>query len=217
MTDFAAARKAMVDCQIRPADVTRFALIDAMLAVPRERFVPKALRPVAYADAEVDIAPGRALLEPRTLAKMIDAAGIGPGDLVLEIAPGTGYSSAVIAHLAEAVVAIEPVAGLAEQARTNLSALEIDNVAVAEGDPAGGDPVHGPYEVIFINAAVEQVPDALRDQLKDGGRLVAIFADRGAGQCRVLTRAGAGFSERYIFDANAPVLPAFAKAPSFSF
>jgi len=218
MTDFEAARQAMVDCQVRPSDVTRYAIIEAMLNVPRERFVPKARIDIAYAGCEIPLAPGRVLLEPRTLAKMLETAQIGPGDLVLDLAPGTGYSTAVIARMAEAVVAIEPDAALAETAQNLLSQVEADNAIASAGDPAKGDPDHGPYDVIFINGAVETLPAALGDQLKEGGRLVALFHLGGSnGQCHVLTKAGGSLSRRYVFDAGAPVLDGFRKAEAFAF
>jgi len=217
MTDFAAAREAMVDTQVRTSDVTRYSIIDAMLRVPRELFVPKARRDVAYAEAEIPLAPGRAMATPRTLAKMLDAADIGRSDLVLEIAPGTGYSTALIARLAAAVVAIEPDAGLCAQATEALQRLEAINAVVTLGDPTAGDPAHGPYDVIFVNGAVERVPEALTDQLKDGGRLVAIFLERGVGQCRVVLRAGDTIATRYAFDATAPLVPGFETKRVFAF
>lgn len=217
MTDFAVTRRAMVDNQVRPADVTSHAIIDAMLWAPRERFVPKARRDVAYAESDIEIAPGRLMLQPRTFAKMLEAAAVDPRDLVLDLAPGTGYSSAVISRLAEAVVAIEPDAALARQAQSLLVEIEADNAVVAQGDPAAGDPAHGPYDVIFVNGAVEVLPDALVEQLKEGGRLVAIFRDGPVGKCRVHTRAGHGVSRRFVFDADAPVLPGFERPIEFAF
>ena len=221
MTDFAAARQAMVDCQVRPSDVTRYAIIEAMLWAPRELFVAKARRDVAYAEAEIELAPGRVLLEPRTLAKMLEAAAIGARDLVLDLAPGTGYSTAVIARMAEAVIAIEPDPDLAGPSQALLNDLEVDNAVVSQGEPAAGDPAHGPYDVIFINGAVETVPEALSAQLKQGGRLVALFRQagvhNGVGQACVLTRAGAGVSRRHVFDADAPLLAGFEAAAEFAF
>jgi protein-L-isoaspartate(D-aspartate) O-methyltransferase len=217
MTDFAAAREAMVDTQIRTSDVTRYSIIDAMLRVPREIFVPKGRRDVAYAEAEVPLAPGRAMPTPRTIGKMLDAADIGRADLVLEIAPGTGYSTALIARLAAAVVAIEPDAELVGQATQALQRLEAINAVVTHGDPTAGDPPHGPYDVIFVNGAVERVPQALTDQLKDGGRLVAIFLERGVGQCRVVLRVGETLATRYAFDATAPLIPGFESKRVFAF
>lgn len=217
MTDFAAAREAMVDSQVRTSDVTRYAIIEAMLEIPRELFVPRARRDVAYAEAEIPIAPGRAMLMPRAFAKMIEAAGIGASDLVLDLAPGTGYSTAVIARLAAAVVAIEPDAELARQATEALESLEIVNAIVSHGDPTAGDPAHGPYDVIFLNGAVERVPEALTDQLKDGGRLVAIFVERGVGQCRVVLRVGDTLAQRIADDITGPLVPGFEKKRVFAF
>lgn len=217
MTDFVAARRAMVDCQVRPSDVTRYAIIDAMLWAPRERFAPKARAETAYAGAEIPLASGRVLLEPRTIAKMLEAARIGPQDLVLDLAPGTGYSTAVIARMAEAVIAIEPDATLAAKAQKVLAEIEVDNAVVSEGDPAQGDAAHGPYDVIFINGAIERLPEALGAQLKPGGRLVALFVQGGVGQCHLLTRTAGGLSRRHMFDANAPVLEGFRQPAEFVF
>ena len=216
-TDFSAAREAMVDCQVRPSDVTRYSIIAAMLDVPRERFVPKGLRAIAYAGTEIPIAPERVLLEPRVLAKMLEAAAPGPRDLVLDLAPGTGYSTALLARMAEAVVAVEPERSLAEEAARLAGALEIDNVSITHGAAEDGDPAHGPYDVILLNGAVEQVPETLTDQLAEGGRLVAIFRDGPAGRCRLLTRAGQAVSDRELFDATAPVLPGFDRPAEFVF
>lgn len=217
MTDFTSARVAMVDCQVRPSDVTRYSIIEAMLEIPRELFVPKALRDVAYADADVALGPGRCVLAPRTLAKMLEATGVGKGDLVLDLAPGLGYSSALLSRLSAAVVAIEPDEAMARQAARTLEGLELDNTVVITGDPAAGDPAHGPFDVIFVNGAVDRVPEALTDQLKAGGRLVAIFTDGAASRCRVIVRAGDVLAQRRVFDAGAPVLEGFTAAAEFEF
>ena len=217
MVDLAAARQVMVDCQVRPSDVTRYALIEAMLWAPREVFVPRSHRDIAYAEAEVELAAGRAMMTPRTFAKMVEAADIGAEDLVLDLCPGSGYSTAVLARLAAAVVAIEPETALAKQAEAALAALEVDNAMVMEGDPAAGDPTHGPYDVIFINGAVEQAPQGLISQLKQGGRLVAVMQTGPAGRCERLTRTGDAVSSRYMFDASAPLLAGFEVEKQFTF
>lgn len=217
MIDFAAARRAMVDNQVRPSDVTRYAIIEAMLWAPRELFVPRSWREIAYAGAEVPVGQGRYLMEPRTFAMMLEAAGIDDRDLVLDLAPGTGYSTAVIGRMCQAVVAIEPERELAETAQQLMVRLEVVNAAVDVGDPTAGDPDHGPYDVIFLNGAVERLPEALTDQLKEGGRLVAVFRENGAGRCRVCQRAGRGLSWRTVFDATAPLLPGFEKPMEFTF
>lgn len=217
MTDFTALREAMVDCQVRPSDVTRYAIIDAMLWAPREAFVPKARREIAYAESDFDLGDGRVLLAPRTLAKMIEEAFVGQDDLVLDLAPGSGYSTAILSRLAAAVVAIERDEGLAKWAGETLTELEVDNAVVTLGDPAAGDAAHGPYDVIFVNGAVETVPDTLSSQLKEGGRLIAIFQNGSIGQCRVLVRAGDTVSARYGFDATAPILAGFEAEKEFAF
>ena len=217
MQDFTAERHAMVDCQVRPSDVTNYAIIDSMLWVPREMFVPKAQRVVAYSEAELRLTEDRTMMPARTFAKMLEQTGVGPDDLVLDLAPGGGYSSAVFSRLCAAVVAIEADATLVRSAGEALSALEIDNVVLTEGAPVEGDPAHGPFDVIFVNGAVETVPDALINQLKIGGRLVAIFIDGAVGQCRVMVRSQNSVSSRYAFDAWASVLPGFEKDKTFAF
>lgn len=217
MTDFTAAREAMVDCQVRPADVTRYPIIEAMLWAPRELFVPRHLRSVAYAGTEIEIAEDRVMLEPRLLAKMLEVAAISPADLVLELAPGTGYSTAIIGRMAEAVVAVERDPALASQAQATLARLEVHNAVVSEGDPAAGDPGHAPFDAIFVNGGVERLPDGLTDQLRDGGRLVAVMLENGRAQCRVLTRSGDALSERYLFDADVPLLAGFERPAEFVF
>lgn len=217
MMDFQAARTAMVDRQVRPSDVTSYPIIEALLWAPRERFAPKSKRSVCYAGEHVEIAPGRVLLDPRVFAKMLDAAQVGPEDLVLDLACGLGYSSAVLARLSAAVVGVESDADMARQAGEVLAEVEVDNAVVQEGAPEAGDPDHGPYDVIFVNGGVEEIPAALLDQLKDGGRLVAIHMEGALGQCRVTVRAGDALTTRRMFDATAPVLPGFQKTPEFTF
>lgn len=216
MTDFAAARTAMVDRQIRPSDVTSFPIIDAMLAIPRERFAPQAAASVAYADAPIALGGGREMLEPRTFAKLLDAADISPDDLVLDLAPGCGYSTAVIARMAAAVIAIEPDEALAAAAAATLEAEEVDNAMLRAGDAAIGDAAHGPFDAIFINGGVEHAPAALADQLNDGGKLVAVLMDGAHGRGCVFTKTSAGLQPRTIFDAAAPVLPGFQREVEFA-
>ncbi|MEM1299537.1 MAG: protein-L-isoaspartate O-methyltransferase [Pseudomonadota bacterium] len=215
MMDYAEARKAMVDCQVRPSDVTSYAIIEAMLEVPREEFVPASRQAVAYAEADITLDGGREVAAPRTFAKMLEAASIGADDLVLDVNPGLGYSTAVLAKLAGAVVAAEPDVALAGKLQATVAEMDIDNVVVAE-DEGPGDPANGPYDVIFVNTGVEEIPAALTDQLKDGGRLVAIFMDGPSGQCRVQIRAGNELSSRYMFDATAKVLDGYHRAVEFS-
>ena len=217
MIDFDRARTLMVDCQVRPSDVTRYPIIDAMLDIPREKFVPRDAREVAYAGAHVDLGEGRVLLDARTFGKMIDAVEIGPSDLVLDIGCGLGYSAAVLARMAEAVVAVEEDAQMAGEAATLLSEQSADNAVVSEAPLAAGDPEHGPYDAIIIEGGVEQIPEALTAQLKDGGRIAAIVMDGAAGRAMVGVRAGDRIDWRQIFDASAPLLPGFSREPAFQF
>jgi protein-L-isoaspartate(D-aspartate) O-methyltransferase len=217
MIDFEAARRAMVDRQVRPSDVTQFPIIEAMLAVPRERFVPRASREVAYADAPIPLAPGRALVEPRTFAKMLSAADLRASDLVLDVGCGYGYSAVVAARMAAAVVALEADATMARQATELAAALEALNLMVVEGPLPQGAPAQGPYDAILVEGGIEVEPAALLAQLKDGGRLVAIRMQGAYGQCRVWTRAGETVSSRRAFDVSAPLLPGFDAADTFAF
>ncbi|WP_113911827.1 protein-L-isoaspartate O-methyltransferase family protein [Roseovarius dicentrarchi] len=216
MTDYAARRTMMVDTQVRPADVTKFPIIDAMLSVPREAFVPRALREAAYVGENVDLGGGRVVLEPRTLAKMLDALDIRGDDLVLDIGAALGYSSAVIAHMAEAVVAVEEDEALAAEAQTLLQENGADNVIVHTGALTEGAAAHGPYDVIVIQGAVEQVPDALIDQIKDGGRIACLFLEGALGAVRIGYKAGGQMTWRFAFNAGAPVLPGFQKQAAFT-
>jgi len=214
MQDFATRRMMMVDTQVRPNDVTKFPIIEAMLHVPREDFVPAARREAAYIGENVPLEGGRVLLEPRNFAKMLDVLDIQPDDLVLDIGCGLGYSSAVIARMAEAVVAVEE-ASLAGQAESALAAAGADNVAVVEGALAAGSPKHGPYCVILIEGGVEEVPQALLDQLKEGGRIAALFMDGALGTVRIGRKIDGHIGWRDAFNAAAPVLPGFAATKEF--
>ena len=216
MTDFAAARTIMVDRQVRPSDVTSFPIIDAMLRIPRERFAPKGQQDVAYADAPVALGGGREMLEPRVFAKMLDGARIGPDDLVLDLAPGLGYSTAVIASMAAAVIAVEPDEEMSAAAVAALEALEVDNAMVRQGDAASGDAAHGPFDAIFINGGVGAAPDALCAQLKEGGRLVAVDMYSGGGRAVAYVRAGDRLQARRLFDAAAPIAPGFEAEEAFA-
>jgi len=217
MHDYSLAREAMVDRQVRPSDVTRHNIIDAMLGIPRETFVPASQRTVAYVDQDVPLGKGRALLAPRTFAKMLDTADIRAGDTVLDVGCGLGYSSAVIARLCRGVIAVEPDETMATAAEANLSGLAIDNVAVLHKPLVEGVPSEGPYDVIVISGAIATAPTALYDQLADDGRLVAIWMQGGTGQARLSVKSGQDVATRWIFDATAPILPGFEATHSFAF
>lgn len=219
--DYADARRRMVDSQLRPSSITDFAVLAAMLAVPRERFVPASRRPLAYIDDDIEIAETgegrRFLMEPMPFARLAQLAAISEGDLVLDIGAATGYGAAVMARLADAVVALESDAGLAAEASATLVDLGIDNVAVVQGALAAGYPGQGPYDVILIEGSVAAVPEALFAQLREGGRLVAVVREGPIGKARLWRRVGAGVSAATAFDANVEPLPGFEAAPSFVF
>lgn len=217
MTDFAARRVTMVDTQIRPADVTKFPVIEAMLAVPRELFVPQEKREAAYVGDNIELGADRVILEPRTLAKMLDDIDVQPDDLVLDIGCAYGYSAAVAAHLAEAVVAVEEDEMLAQEAQARLAEYGADNVALHQGPLAEGAARHGPYDAILVQGAVARLPGALVDQLKEGGRIACLFDDGRLGTMRIGYKIDGALSWRFAFNAGAPVLPGFERQTEFTF
>ncbi|MFD1883249.1 protein-L-isoaspartate O-methyltransferase family protein [Paracoccus pacificus] len=216
MTDFARARTVMVDTQVRPSDVTKFPVIAAMLAIPREVFVPAARRDVAYTGENLDIGGNRFLLDPRTLAKMIDELSIQPGDLVLDLGCGLGYSTAVLARIAEAVVGVEENADMARQAQENLTAEAVDNAAVIAGPLVEGAAKQGPFDAILIEGGVNIIPERLIAQLRPGGRIAAIFREGSLGVVRIGYFIDGRMNWRYAFNATAPVLPGFSEPAGFS-
>ena len=216
MRDFAARRTMMVDTQVRPSDVTKFPIIDAMLTVPREEFVPAAQREAAYMGENLDLGQGRVMLEPRTLAKMLDALSISTGELVLDVGCAMGYSAAVIAHMAEAVVAVEEDESMAQEAQEALTAFGADNVAVHQGPLADGAAQHGPYDVIVVQGGIQQVPQALTDQLKDGGRIACLFMQGALGEVRLGHKRDGIVSWRMVFNASAPVIRGFDAETMFT-
>lgn len=215
MSEFASRRMMMVDTQVRPSDVTKFPIIEAMLHVPREVYVPRDKREAAYVGENVEIAPGRVLLDPRTLAKMLDALDIQPDELVLDLGCGLGYSAAVMARLAETVVAVEEDEALAAEAQRTLSDEGVDNAVVVTAPLAAGAAKHGPYDVITIEGGIEALPEALEAQLKEGGRIAAVFLDGALGTVRIGHRIDGRIVWRFAFNAAAPVLPGFHKGRGF--
>lgn len=217
MADFSGLRTKMVDGQVRTTDVTSLPLLDALLSVPREEFVPAAKKSLAYIDEDLEIAPGRYLMEPSPFARIVQLAEIQPGDFVLDVGAGTGYSSAVLSKIAGSVVALEQDSALAEKAHSVLSTLGYDTVAVVEGALTAGYPAQAPYDVIVIEGAVEQIPQVLFDQLKDGGRLVAVEGVGNSGVVHIYVKHGSSVSGRRAFNAAVKALPGFNNAPVFEF
>lgn len=216
MSDYAARRVMMVDTQVRPSDVTKFPIIAAMLAVPREVYVPADKREAAYVGGNVDIAAGRVILEARTFAKLLDALDILPTETALDLGCGLGYSTAVLARLAASVVAVEDGAALADAALHGLAAQGVGNAAVVAGPLTQGAAAHGPFDVIMVQGGVEMIPAALLAQLKDGGRIGAVFMEGALGVARVGHKADGRVTWRFAFNATAPVLPGFAAARAFA-
>jgi protein-L-isoaspartate(D-aspartate) O-methyltransferase len=217
MSDFSTRRVTMVDTQVRPSDVTKFPIIAAMLHVPREAFVPAAAREAAYAGQNLPLAPGRVVLEPRTLAKMLDGLDIQPSDRVLVVGAGLGYGAAILAQMAAVVVALEEAQDLARGASQALGALDRGVlVALTVGPLANGATELGPYDVILIEGGVETVPAGLTGQLAERGRIAAVFMTGALGVVRVGWKQDGAISWRFAFNATAPVLPGFALERSFA-
>lgn len=216
MTDFAQRRTMMVDTQVRPNEVTSYPVIDAMLTVPREQFVPDALRNVAYAGENIDLGHNRVELEPRTLGRMLEALDIQSSDLVLHVACGYGYATAVMARIAEAVVATEENSEMASEAQSRLAAQDIYNVAVTEAALTAGFPGQAPYDAMLIGGAIETLPETLADQLREGGRIVALFVEGQLGTVRLGHKLDGQITWRNVFNAFAPILPGFKRVSSFA-
>jgi protein-L-isoaspartate(D-aspartate) O-methyltransferase len=221
MTDSKLQRLNMVESQVRPSDVTDRRILKAMLEVPRERFVPAEVVPMAYMDEPLPVTrangSARFLLAPRTLAKLLQLARIEPESSVLDVGCATGYSTAVLARLAKSVVAVESDKGLAGQARQVLRDLGATDATVVDGPLAAGAPVQAPFDAILVNGAVEVVPSALLEQLKDGGLLAAIVTEGALSRAQVWRRIGTAFDAQPAFAAGAAVLPGFERPPAFVF
>jgi protein-L-isoaspartate(D-aspartate) O-methyltransferase len=221
MSGFATARQKMVDSQVRPSDVTDVRILDAMLAVPREAFVPEKQRALAYMDRDLDLREGggarRFLIKPAVSARMLQAAGIKDTDKVLVAGSAPGYTAAVVARLAREVIATETDAAQVAKAKEVLAQLGLGNVQFRVTAPAGGDPENAPYDVIVLDGATEIRPDQLYSQLREGGRLVGIFAVTHPARATIVTHSHDDFGNRVLFDASAPVLPGLERLPAFVF
>ena len=214
MSDFSARRVMMVDTQVRPSDVTKFPIIAAMLAVPREAYVPHSKSEAAHVGENLEIGNGRVMVEARTLAKMLDALEVQPSDRALYIAGGLGYGAAVLGRMLASVVMVEADAGLAGAASATLSGQGAANVSVVTGPLEAGSA--GAYDVILIEGGVQDVPEALLAQLAEGGRIAAIFMQGALGSVKIGHKADGRVTWRFSFNATAPVLPGFAKVAAFA-
>lgn len=208
----------MVDCQLRTNKVKDERLLHAFETLPRELFLPEGQRSVAYVDEDLPVAPGRYLIEPMVLARLLQATDIGADDLVLEIGGASGYGSAVLSQLGATIVSLESDKELAAAAAKAHGEAGIDNVLLVEGPLDQGYAKQAPYNVIVINGAVNVVPPAITDQLADRGRLVTVVREGGGtGQAVLVERHGANISRRVLFDASTPLLPEFERTPGFVF
>ncbi|HEV8002685.1 MAG TPA: methyltransferase domain-containing protein [Planctomycetaceae bacterium] len=222
MSDFSTSRLKMVDGQVRPSDVTDIRIIDAMLAVPREAFVPEAQRSLAYLDLDIDVSEGgpnrRFLIRPAVTAKLLQAAGVKATDEVLVVGCASGYLAALAARLARRVTATECDPSLAAKAKAALATLALENVTVKTADVAEGDSSGAPFDVIFLNGTTEIAPEGLYRQLKEGGRLVGTFALSGGPQrATIVTSSHGDFGNRALFDTSIPVLPGLERPAAFVF
>lgn len=206
----------MVDTQVRPSDVTKFPIIDAMLSVQREAFVPASLREAAYVGENIQLNDDRVILEPRTFAKILDGLMIEPTHVALDLGCGMGYSTAVLAAMCDFVVAVEDDAALATSAQEILTEQGIDNAAVMTGPLAEGSAKSGPYDIIIAQGAVNDVPAGLLDQLREGGRIACIFAEGALGVVRIGHKIDGRVNWRFAFNAGAPVLNGFEKQAAFA-
>ena len=221
MSAFTTARQHMVDGQVRPSDVTDIRILDAMLAVPREAFVPENKQALAYLDLDLDVSEGgsakRFLIKPVVTARMLQAAEIKDTDKVLVVGCATGYTSAVVAKFAAQVMATESDSALAAKAKSALAELGLANVTVRSAAAVEGDQADAPYDVIVLNGATEILPEGLFRQLKNGGRLVGVFATSQPPRATIVTHSHQDFGHRALFDAVAPVLPGLERLPAFVF
>jgi protein-L-isoaspartate(D-aspartate) O-methyltransferase len=217
--DFETARMNMVESQLRTNKVTDQRVLEAFETVPRERFVPKHLKSLAYIDEDLRIAGSRYMVEPMVLARLLDHADLQPADVVLVVGSGTGYPLAVLSRLVATVIGLESDPALAEQGEAALREQSVDNVVVIQGDMAQGYKKQGPYDVILTNGAVGELPTALTDQLSpEGGRLLTVIrGDAGPGKATAMERWGEAVGRRTLFDANTPVLPGFERRRGFVF
>jgi protein-L-isoaspartate(D-aspartate) O-methyltransferase len=215
--DYEAARRNMVESQIRTNKVTNAALLEALSAVPRERFLPPERAFAAYVDEDIPLAPGRFLMEPMVFARLAQLGEPRPQDRVLVIGAGAGYGAAILARLTASVVALESESRLAAPGKQQLAELGITNATQVSGPLAQGWPAAAPYDLVLIEGAAEEIPQAIFDQLADGGRLVTVMAGQGVGRATLFIERDNTVSHRAYFDAGVPVLPEFRRQRGFVF
>lgn len=217
--DFAEARRLMVEGQLRPNRVDDPRVVTAMRDLPRERFVPAAMAARAYADADVPLPGGRAMLKPLVLARLVQLSALRRGERALVLGAGTGFGAALMAAIGATVTAVESDPVLLAIARVALAAsVPPGQVTVVQAAPEGGHAAGAPYDVILVEGGVEAVPAAVQDQLIEGGRLVTVGLTGGPpGRAWLMRRAGGAFTTTIDFDAHAAPLPGFAAAPAFAF
>ena len=215
--DYAAARRNMVESQLRPNKVTDAAVLDAMATLSRERFVPDGMRSVAYVDEDIPVGSGRYLMEPMVLARLLQLAAVNSGDAALVVGAATGYTVAVMARLAGRVIALESDPQLAANAKEALASLGVGNVVIVEGPLTAGAPRQAPFDVIVLDGSVDEIPARIIEQLGEGGRLVAVRNTDRIGRATLLTRSRGVVAGRSTFDASVPRLPGFEAVPVFSF
>lgn len=213
--DYSTARQNMIDCQLKPNEVGDPALLASIAEAPRELFVPDSLREVAYVDEDLRISADRNLMEPVVQARLMQELALSPSDAVLDIASGTGYAAAVMARLAGAVFALEVDGNLQAKATDLFGDLALDTVVPVEGNLAEGCPAHAPYNAILIEGAVEELPNAILEQLAEGGRLATVVMENGIGRATLFRKDRGHFSRRVLFDANVPLLEEFRRPATF--
>lgn len=217
MFDYKAARNHMVESQIRTSDVTDLSVVKAFRTIAREMFVPKSSKALAYADVNIELEDNRVVMKPRDIAKLIQAADIKKTDIVLDVACGRGYSTAILSMLADTVIALEDTEERVERATASLAEAGADNAVVVLGDIKSGAREHGPFDVIFINGAVGEVQKVWLDQLANNGRLMTIVQKGRIGHASVFTKSGDSVGDRIEFDASAPILPSTKSESAFAF
>ena len=218
LLNFETLRRTMVDTQIRVNDVTDFEVVDAFLSVPRELFVPKTARGIAYSEIEIQTSTGRALWTPRDFAKLLKASNPQGNDAALLIGAGAGYEAAVVSCVVDTAIALEDDAELVDKMTNRFSEASLDSAVAVQGNLAEGLPDQAPFDVIIVCGMVETVPGAWGEQLAEGGRLaVVVQVDRDLGKGRIYTKAGDSLSCRDVFDCRPPKFPEFDKEKEFEF